>query len=374
LEAIPAQPILAGATYAEYAGPRDGQPARLLFVRDGTLFTQTFDSGGSITGPAATVAPAIAASGTGRFSSSQNGVLAYAMDGANLREFAWADRTGKRLETVTKPIDLASNPSFGLSPDGKRLVVPVNAQVSPDLWIADLERKAMTRFTFDGSTSFAWAPDGKRLLYAPRDRRRLVKPVDGSGSEEVLFEANTRCATCFLYDWSPDGKWVTFTDRTDTTSFDVWLAPVAGDRKPVPFLQSRFGEVWARFSPDSRFVAYMSDESGTHEIYVRALPPGKGRWPISTNGGFFPRWRRDGTELYYREGQKMMAVPIRLTPNAVEPGAPRELFQAQDGGRFDVSPDGQRFLLHYPAEGQQDAQSITIVTNWQSTLSDATHP
>lgn len=170
--------------------------------------------------------------------------------------------------------------------------------------------------------------------------------------------------------WSPDGRFILYGTRGTTSSF--FALPLFGDRKPVPFLQTQFNEDYGQFSPDGRWVAYFSDESGKSEVYVAPFPGPGGKWQISTAGGSFPRWRRDGTEIFYRApDNKLMAAAVNGRGGSFEVGAVRPLFETlmQLGGRYpyDVSPDGQRFLINTAPE-QAGSAPITVVLDWTAGL------
>jgi dipeptidyl aminopeptidase/acylaminoacyl peptidase len=343
----------------------------VLFVRGDTLMAQVFDG---INGklreeifPIAEKVGNLAGLGVATrraFSASTNGVLVFASGNSVDRELVWVDRAGRRLETATKRFAMARNPAIALSPDDTEIAVPVAGGSGEDYWVADLTRKTFSRFTFDGSRSAVWSPDGKRLLFAKNDGNRFLKAADGSGKEELVFK-NPTCPTCYLYDWSLDGKLIAFTQPGDKGG-NIWLVSAEGDHKPHPYRGSHFSETWARFSPDGRWMAYETNESGEHQIYAESIPAGDVRRQISTDGGQWPSWRRDGKELFYRQGNKMMAVPIRLTATSVEAGKPQMLFESNDDLRFQVSRDGQRFLLIFPIEGQTAFTPITVDTNWQA--------
>jgi Tol biopolymer transport system component len=262
---------------------------------------------------------------------------------------------------------MPGNPMIVLSPDNTIVAIPVAGETGLDIWLQDLTRHTFSRFTSGGANSAVWSPDSERLLIARYDGKRLVKPVDGSGEEKLLFQMPS-CPLCFPYDWSSDGKWLAFSERAVETQMDIWLVSTEGDRKPFPYLQSRFDENWARFSPDGHWMAYLSTESGTPQVYVASVPAGGAQRQISSERADWPQWRGDGKELFYRQGTKMMAVPIRLTETSVEAGKPQVLFESQDDIRFQVSRDGQRFLLSFPAGGVTEDPGITVVTNWRSGL------
>jgi eukaryotic-like serine/threonine-protein kinase len=160
---------------------------------------------------------------------------------------------------------------------------------------------------------------------AALDGNRYLKSADGSGKDELLFK-NPTCDSCYPTDWSSDGKVIAIAERGQRVFLDVWLVPTAGDRKPYPYVQSGFATYWGQISPDNRWMAYAADQSPQPEqIFVESIPAGKGRWQVSTEGADWPIWRRDGKELFYIQGTKLMAVPIRLAEASVEIGRPQGL-------------------------------------------------
>jgi eukaryotic-like serine/threonine-protein kinase len=177
-----------------------------------------------------------------------------------------------------------------------------------------------------------------------------------------LFKAPN--AGGYPYDWSSDGKRIAFTEASGKTGVDIWLVEAEGDRKPYPYLATRFNEYWPQISPDGRWMAYTSDQPGQNEIVVESIPAGKGRWQISTEGGGWSVWRRDGKELFYSQGTKIMAVPMHLTETSVENGKPQFLFDVGES-RFQVSRDGQRFLFALPVEGSAATAPFTVDTDWR---------
>ena len=340
----------------------------VLFVRQERVMAQPLDSSkAELRGEAFPLAEHVGDSlvGGGPFSASRTGVLVFGSSVSQDRELVWMDRTGKKMQTVSRPFSLAPNPAIRLSPEDSRALVPVASGNTEDLWIADLNRHSFSRFTFDGAIAGLWSPDGSKVLWAASDGKRYVRSADGSGADELLFKVN--CDTCYPYDWSSDGKRIAFTELAEKTQLDIWLVNTDGDHKPYPYLQTRFIEGWAQFSPDGRWMAYASDQPGQLEIMVESIPAGKGRWQISTEGGDWPEWRRDGKELFFLQGTKIMAVPIHLTDASVEREKPRPLFDIPAATRFQVSGDGQHFLIAMPVEGQA-ATPLTVDTDWRPGL------
>ncbi len=347
---------------------RRGLPGYLLFRRGQTLMAQPVDTEkaaprGEVFAVAENVGRLATAQSMGAFSASANGVLVFGRGQPDQRELVWVDRSGKKLETVSRPFFLMGNPAIRLSPDDTRAIVPVQSGTEPDQWIADLNRKTLSRFTFDGSLSAIWSPDARKVLWAARDGSHYLRSADGSGADELLFK-NPNCTSCYPYGWSADGKRIAFTERDGNTGTDIWLVEAEGDRKLYPYLASRFNEYWAQISPDGRWMTYTSDQPGQAEIFVESIPSGKGRWQISTDGGSWSVWRRDGKELFYSQGTRIMAVPIHLTETGVESGKPQFLFDVGEA-RFQVSRDGQRFLIALPVEGSAMTSPITVDTDWR---------
>jgi len=204
------------------------------------------------------------------------------------------------------------------------------------------------------------------------------KASSGASNEGLLLKTSESKRPL---DWSRDGRFILYQSpqRTDSrTNLDLWVLPTFGDRKPTPFLHTSFNERWARFSPDGKWIAYVSDESSREEVYVQPFPPSGGKWQISTAGGTEPRWRGDGKELFYISGApsgdgKMMAVSIKWT-SIPETGAPQELFLLQralgtdNANRYGVSADGQRFLVNNPQEDVTREQQIVVLVNWTAGL------
>jgi Tol biopolymer transport system component len=185
------------------------------------------------------------------------------------------------------------------------------------------------------------------------------RAADGAGAEERLTSGENQQAAV---SWSPDGKLLAFTDESPTTALDIWILRVEGERKPLPFIRTPFSEEGAAFSPDGRWLAYSSNEPGRTEVYVQPFPGPGGKHLISTEGGGGPRWARNGRELFYSNGNKMMVVDIQTEPTFTA-GKPRLLFEGQYGG-WDVAPDGQRFLMIQSVEPEQPATQINVVLNW----------
>jgi Tol biopolymer transport system component len=354
-----------------------GRSGHVLFRRERTLMALPFDSQSlKAQGDAIALAENVVQAGfigEGVFAASQGGELVYRAAATESRELAWFDRNGGRLSTLGQPGDFG--PAV-LSPDGRNAAVVVNNGVLADIWIEDVTRGVMSRLTSSSvaplNSTPVWSPDGTRVAYGVRaaaggDVSIFVKSTGGAEKEELLFHAGVNGDP---EDWSFDGKWLSFRGMGLRTSYDTLLLPLTGERKPLPYLQTPAAERGARFSPDGKWMAYDSDESGRLEIYVQAIPTNGRRFQISTAGGASPQWRRDGKEIFYVSAdQKLMAVSVK-TGGTFEPGTPQTLFGYAGALSYSPSPDGHRFLLNMPAgvEASNSPSLLTFVLNWQAGL------
>ena len=346
----------------------------LLFLRERTLMAQPFDARRlEPAGDAFPIAEEIQTLGPvmlGVFSASESGVLAYETGSAAAgSQLAWFDRTGKQAGVLG---DAAAYSDLDLSPDSKRVSVSLASGSARDIWIYDVARGLRTRFTFDAANELAsiWSPDGSRIVFNSSRKGRYdlyQKASSGAGAEEVLLEDNLNLQK-YPMSWSPDGRFVLYRSGGGPTGNDLFVLPLSGDRKPSPFVNTQFGENFGQFSPDGRWVAYMSSESGRNEIYVAPFPGPGGKWQISTAGGELPRWRRDGAEIFYfAPDGGLMAATVNGKGSSFEVGAVKPLFQARPviGQRYPyaVSADGQRFLINTLPE-QSASAPITVVLHW----------
>jgi len=349
----------------------------ILFLRLNTLMAQPFDAKLlEFTGEAFPVADPVREEETSirsYFSVSQNGLLAY-LEGAGEadRELVWVDRGGKKIGGVPgQDVYLAPR----ISPDGKK-VAYVRGASGFDIWSYDLMRGVKTPLTFGSGSGQSnlfpvWSPDGQRIAYTSVRGGKFgfyQRAADGSGSEEVLLEGTDYVK--YLSDWSPDGKFLAYQDNHQGVA-STFLLPLSGERDSHPFLQSPFLMARSSFSPDGRWLAYCSNESGDLKVYVVPFPGPGGKWQVSTGGGDFPRWRRDGKELFYLSlDNKMMAAEIKTSGSSFVIGAVRQLFETRayrsQVGAYDVSADGQRFIL--ANEPGQPNEAITLVLNWDAEL------
>jgi serine/threonine-protein kinase len=352
--------------------PRYAPSGHLVYAQGATLMAVSFDPRRlTATSTAVPVIEGVLQStfrGAAQYSFSATGSLVY-VPGSSLvarSRLVWVNRSG-----VEQPLPAPSRNYVAprISPNGRRVAVTMGDQRS-DIWLYDLSRETLTRLTFEGSENDTetWTPDGKRIAFASA-REGSVKPfwelADGSGGLERL--------TSGVYlqspmSFSPDGQLLAFIEVNPTTGYDIWVGRLS-DRKAQPFLRTPFNESVPRFSPDGRWLAYISDESGRYEVYVQPYPGPGEKWPISTEGGTEPVWNPNGRELFYRSGEKMMAVDITTQPGFTA-GKPRMLFEGQyeptwaTNPNYDVSADGQRFLMVKASEQEQASTQINVVQNW----------
>ncbi len=257
-----------------------------------------------------------------------------------------------------------------LSPDGQRVGVSI-AEEETQTWLYDFSRETLTRFTYEGhvNQNAIWTPDGKWIaIQSNREGTMNIfrQRTDGSGGPEHLITSEYNN---FPMSWSHDGQLLAFAEVNPATGYDIWVLRMS-DHKAQAFLRTPFNKSVPLFSPDGHWLAYISDESGRFEIYVQPYPGPGGKWQISTEGGAEPLWNPNGRELFYRSGDKMMAVDIATQPS-FSAGKPRVLFEGQYNRaagvtpNYDVSPDGQRFLMIKPNEtGEASPTQINVVLNW----------
>jgi eukaryotic-like serine/threonine-protein kinase len=367
--------ILRGDSDAVYA-----PPGYLLFVRDGTLVAQRFDvSGFRLTGEAMPLAENVAVAGIskrGLFNISENGTLVYMeLSGVGRTgRILWYDRGGKQIAETGKPgsIDMPS-----LSPDGNKLALAIEgASGRPDIWVYDLVRGIRTRVTSSGATNVApfWSPDGKKIGFASNRNGPMFhiyeKAADGTGNTTPLVVDNGQE---LIASWSADGRYLIFQRGPGPTSGDIRALPQFGNRKEFPIVQNpQFPSIQPALSPDGRWLAYVSPVSGRQEVYIVPFPHGSGRFQVSTAGGYSPRWRRDGKELFYLGlDNKIMSAEITEQGATLLIGKVQPLFQVNPllslFATYDVSADGKKFVVASEAT-QQAAAPLTLVTNWPALL------
>jgi eukaryotic-like serine/threonine-protein kinase len=369
-------------------GPHYAASGHLVYVQGGNLMAAPFDPQRlAVTGAAVPVVEGLLLSpvdGAAQYSFSATGSLVYVPGSvrAAQNKLVWVSRNGAE-QPFAAPAHAYVFPR--LSRDGRRVAMTIQEQET-QVWLYDLSRETLTRFTFEGNQNNApvWTPDGKRIAFQSNKEgptNLFWQLADGSGGLERLTTSEYRDAPV---SWSPDGQLLAFIEVNSTTGIDIWVLrlgdPSAGSlrdsgqagqvRKAQPFLRTPFNESVPRFSPDGRWLLYISDESGRYEVYVKPYPGPGGKWQISTEGGTEPAWNPNGRELFYRSGDKMMAADVTTQPN-FSAGKPRMLFEGQyqptplTTPNYDVSLDGQRFLMLKPSEQAQAAPTqINVVLNW----------
>jgi serine/threonine protein kinase/Tol biopolymer transport system component len=345
----------------------------LVYAQDGNLMAVGFDPERlAATGEAVPVLEGVlqsAVAGAAQYSLSTTGSLVYVSGGVKSAQsqLVWVNRNGTE-QPLAAPAHPYSMPR--VSPDGRRVAVALQDQDS-QTWLYDFSRKTLTKFTFEGSVNISpvWTPDGKRLAFNS-DKGGAAnifwQLADGSGGLERLTTSEYLQAPT---SWSGDGQLLAFHEINPDTQRDIWVLRMS-DRKSQPFLRTPFDEAGPQFSRDGRWLAYISNESGRYEIYVQAYPGPGGKYQISTEGGTEPLWNPNGRELFYRSGDKMMAVDIATQPSFTA-GAPRMLFERPYEpapfpiANYDVSQDGQRFLMLKSVEQSEAAPTqINVVLNW----------
>ncbi len=353
-------------------------PGWLIFVQNDSLVAQPFDAGKlALTGePIPIITGAKNIPGLRRFSVSDNGVLVWQGQWQRDYQLVWYDRDGKRTGEIDAPMKVPVGQSPMLSPDGKRLVVRrTMGSVGPDsnIWVVDLDKGTGLRITSTFSQMPVWSPDGSRIAYN-NGNNIVVKAANGSGDAETLLPQ-----TAFPAAWSPDGRFIIFMVRGVKTRMDLWALPVFGERREYQLSNSPFDEQDPQLSPDGRWLAYSSDETGDYEIYVQSFSAdgklGADKKRVSTAGGKLPIWRRDGSELFYvAADRQMMSSSVKTGGTEFQFAAPKPLFKtrtlALEGGVFreyDVSPDGQKFLIG-TLIGDTKAQPPTVILNWAADL------
>ena len=359
-------------------------PGEVLFIRAGTLFAQRFDPVGlELLGEPSVLAEGIAIDefGVAPVSASATGSVVYRA-GAVTRErrLAWFDRSGAELRTIGGP-DTATARNPSLSPDGRQVALSRGVAGNTDIWTLDLARDVLTRFTTETGPDISpvWSPDGDRIAYsaaarAPQGSQGVFNVFHkhrGTGETTLLVDTDL---PAIAMDWSPDGRFFLFRTRplNETTGWDIWAAPLEGDGQPFPVVRTSFEDRTAQFSPDGRWVAYETNQSGRFQIHVQPFPGPGASTPVSTGGGVQPRWRPDGREIFYvAPDGRLMAVPVvpPASGQDIELGSPVALFLTRidssvQGGTlhdYSVSNDGQQFLMNTFVEAR--ASPLTLILN-----------
>ncbi len=369
-----AKTILHGGFHAIYL-----PSGYLVYMHNGTLFAIPFDLKRlEVSGQAAAVVDNVVAnpsSGAAQFSISDTGTLVYVAGSAVDRNVSiyWMDADGKFTPLRETPGDYHD---LAFSPDGKRLAMDIRDQnlKRTDIWVYDLERDTLTRLTFagDGNSRPVWTPDGQRIVYNSYEKGVAQNlwwiRSDGGGDPQRLTQSNNYQSPG---SWSPDGKTLAFAQRNPGTGTDIMTLTVEGSEKtgwkpgqPKPFLNTTFSETEPVFSPDGRWIAYQSNESGTNEVYVRPFPGPGGKTQISTGGGFLPRWSRNGKELYYIPStrDKIMTVAYTAVGDSFHADKPQlwSSGQISDRASYAPNPDGKRIAV-LKAPGAVEAAPINKV-------------
>jgi Tol biopolymer transport system component len=355
-------------------------PDHLLYTQGGRLFAHEFDAEtATIRGEPIAIDDSVAAdssAGLAAITASVSGTIAYRTGSVGqLRQLVWFDRRGQELAQIGVPEE--RGPSYGsISSDGRRLAVQRTLDGNTDIWLVDLERGPSVRFTADPQPDIApmWSPRGDRIAYASQVDGvfdLFDKPLSRGERQLLIHSGEAKQIT----DWSRDGRYLLYRSVTTRPSadMDIWSVALDGNRTPVAVVRTPFEERDAQFSPDGTWIAYQSNESGRHEIYIQPLKGGGDRLRISANGGVQARWRADGRELFYltSEGQ-LTGVPIESVDGgrSLRAGAAVPLFQTNLGAihgialhSYVVAPDGERFLLDVVVERQ--APPLTLILNWK---------
>jgi eukaryotic-like serine/threonine-protein kinase len=352
-------------------------PDVVLFRRENALMGQRVDTGTlDATGDPFTVGESVAAEGgiVGRLAASASaaGSFVYRSAGTAQRRLVWFDRSGKQLDSVGEPDEFLSGGDiqWQLSPDGRAVVANRNVNNNADLWIIDLARGVPRRFTSDASSETypVWSPDSSRLAFGSARLHGsvvhdvFVKSVGGAGDEMPVLQSGENKTP---WDWSRDGRFILFTTLSAKTGPDLWIFPTEGTQKPFAFVQTPGNETGGAFSPDGKWIAYFSNETGRNEIYVQPFPGPARSTLVSAGGGVAPLWSEDGREIFYRaQDGRVMTIPLSFTRDAVTPGTPEALFTLPPGATFKVDRRTQRFLVN-TSVGGESIPPITVVLNWK---------
>ena len=350
----------------------------LLFLAGNVLRAQPFDPGsGQTRGDSTVLADGVQNDSEvwrGIVTASENGLLLYqpAMATTGMK-LVWFDRSGKQVEEIG---DGDAYYQVRLSPDEKKLALAIG-QPNRNIWVYDLARDTKSRFTFDNKSHSdpVWSPDGSQLAYAVAEgglQEAVVfsKSSNGAGeAKQILASAPGDEVQQSPSDWSPDGRWMMYTRGTigaGAQGTDLWVFSLDGRQKPFPYIAGPGDQREAQFSPDGHFVAYQSNEGGNTQVYVAAFPWTGAKWQVSTNEGTGPRWRHDGQELFFVDGDQIMSAKVNKAGSGLEISQPRPLFRLNLVGenpfRYAVTRDGQRFVAI--VSGQDSSQPLVLVQNW----------
>ncbi len=364
--------LLPGISNVQYAA------GHILFMRENTLMAQSFDPDAlELKGDPFPIAESVDFStrySIASFTVSQTGVLVYLGKSiATTPELALFSPSGKKLRSFGQPeVFVVAK----MSNDGRTIAMDLYEVTArnADVWLYDVLRNVKTRFTFDGGVDAypIWSPDGKNIIFSSNRKGHYdlyEKLANGASDEQLLYATNqTKTPT----DWSMDGKYVLFyATNSQNSKSDIYYIPMTGERKPVPFVATEFNEMFASFSPDGRWVAYQSNESGKNEVYVRPFPGPGAKWQVSASGGTNPRWKNNGKEIYYIANSRLYEADVNGTGSTFNVGNVREYFDPATVGGInvgngilkDISPDGQSILLSI-SKGMMATAPLTLVVNW----------
>jgi serine/threonine protein kinase/Tol biopolymer transport system component len=351
----------------------------LVFVHGGQLMARQFDpASGTLTGEAQSLASGVmedASTWHMDASASANGLLVFANGGSGDQQLVWVDRTGKQIGTIADKV--ANLQTAKLSPQADRIALEIDKGVgNHDIWVYDIARKVQTRLTFGPIENYSpiWSPDGKWIVYTAIDNHpssKLYRKLSNGGGAEELLLSDDQVA--LASDWSRDGKYLIYSRGPSSINWEIWALPLEGERKPflvIPRTANSFAAE-GHLSPDGRWLAYTSQESGSPEVYVVAFNGGQGKWQVSANGGYQSQWSRDAKELYYfnQATRTLMGVPVKNVSGGLEFGAAEALASnptSNSVGLYDLTPDGKKILLNLVA--QQVSQSVTVMTDFTAGL------
>jgi Tol biopolymer transport system component len=367
--------LLRAPAIAEYAA------GHLLFFQGTTLMARPFDVERlALSGEATALVDDVALLGSvghGVVSATQEDLLVYGGGNASVR-LEWVSRDGSDRRSIGDPADIYT---VSLSPDGATAALSIVGRSGRDLWIHDIDRDIRTRLTSERGHEYfgVWSPDARRLAFSTDEEARGIrqKSLFGSGKVEMLkVDPPPGSSGWEPTSFSADGRHLAFHQFGPDTNLDIWVMPLEGERIPFPFVQTSFAEGSGTFSPDGRWMAYVSDESGGWEVYVTPFPGPGGKWRISSNGGLNPLWRRDGKEILFQDSSsRIVAVEVAANRDRFEVGTAKALFEAAPcappgtGGvvTFAATPDAQHFLVITRTVLERPG-SLTLMVNWTAEL------
>ena len=360
-------------------------PHWLLFASQGRLTARRFDPARlTLGGDPVLVEPNVGADTAGNlaaFSVGPTGVLGLRSTAASRRQLVWFDRGGNQLATVGSP-DESAMAAPALSPNDGRIALYRAPEGNSDVWLIDLARQFSSKMTFDSAPdgSPVWSADGRTIFF--RSTRSGASdlyrtPANRSGGDQLLLATPENKSPL---DVSPDGRYLLFTTHSARSGVDLMAMPLTGDEKPVPVVQTNYDEIEGQFSPDGRWIVYVSNESGANEVYAQPFPGPGDRLRVSTAGGAHPRWRRDGREVFYvTSDNRLMAAAVRVSEGSLDISAPAELFRVRfatgtninlaaglQRPQYAVASDG-RFLINVAVDDSMP-RPIRILINWPSAL------